>query len=211
MASRLGLRSTHYTRDILNEWTKRLSSEDLDMLCDYHTGTETPDEGDPFPELGLEMDQTGLANPLLVCVSTAAVGLHMAKGKTLYRCCVEALNRKKLNRRKDTVWRQRLKVQGDCKPVWRLFYKPPLNKKTGDLQWRILHRALAVNYFVSKINPIVSPNCPFCPDPETVFHCFLDCKRLSPLFKILKAVSSNCGVVWSEKAFIFGAGYSKEK
>ena len=57
------------------------------------------------------------------------------------------------------MWRETLKVQENSKPVWRLLYKPPLNKRLGDLQWRILKRSLAVNSFVSKINPAVSKKC----------------------------------------------------
>ena len=102
----------------------------------------------------------------------------MLNGKVLYKYCVRVLDKKKLSGRKDTVWRKRLKEQDDWKPVWRVFYKPPLNKRSGDLQWRILQGALAVNSFVSKINPNISINCPFCNEPETIFHCFLDCRRL---------------------------------
>lgn len=121
---------------------------------------------------------------------------------TLYKSCVRALNKKKLSWRKDTVWRERLKVQDDWKPLWRLFYKPPLNKRSGDLQWRILQGALAVNNFVSKINPTVSINCSFYKEPETIFDCFLDCRRLEALFETLKDVFLNCSESWSETATI---------
>lgn len=101
-------------------------------------------------------------------------------------------------------------MQDDWKPVWRLFYKPLLTKRSGDLQWRIPQGVLAVNSFVSKINPTVSTKCPVCQEPETIFHCFLDCKILEVLFETLKTVFVNCGESWSETAFIFGAGYRKE-
>ncbi|KAJ4920723.1 hypothetical protein JOQ06_022553, partial [Pogonophryne albipinna] len=105
VASLLGLKSARHTRTILNEWIKRLSDDEMEMLREYSNRKETPDEGDP---------------------------------------------------------------------VWRLFYKPPLNKRSGDLQWRILHGALGVNAFVSKINPTVSSECPFCTQRETITHCYLD-------------------------------------
>ncbi|KAI3366575.1 hypothetical protein L3Q82_009186 [Scortum barcoo] len=117
---------------------------------DYASGAETPDEGDPFPELGLEVDQSELTGPLLV---SQRVNMHMVNGKALYKLCVQALNKRQLSGRRDTVWRERLAVQEDCKPVWRVLYKAPLNKRSGDLQWRILQGALAVNCFISKINP----------------------------------------------------------
>lgn len=138
---------------------------------------------------------------MVVSKPVTSTDLYMLNGKALYKYCVQALSKRKLSGRKDTVWRERLKVQDDWKPVWRLFYKPPLNKRSGDLQWRILQGALAVNSFVSKINPTISTKCPFCQEPETVFHCFLD-------YKILVFV--NCGESWSETAFIFGTGHRKE-
>ncbi len=48
------------------------------------------------------------------------------------------------------------------KPVWRVLYKQPLIKRSGDIQWRILHGALAVNAFVSVINPNADDKCVFC-------------------------------------------------
>ena len=74
------------------------------------------------------------------------------------------------------MWRERLKVKHDCKPVWRVFYKPPLNKRSGYLQWRIMQGVLAVNSFVSKISLTVSIKCPFCQESKTIFHSFLECE-----------------------------------
>lgn len=36
-------------------------------------------------------------------------------------------------------------------------YKPPLKKRIAELQWRILHRAIASNAFINTINPAVKP------------------------------------------------------
>ena len=104
-----------------------------DMLQDYFIGTETPDGGDLFPELGLQIEETGLTESSLVRTTAASVNLSMLSGKVLYKYCVRALNEEKLSGRKDTVWRERLKVQDDWKPVWRVFYKLLLNKRSGDL------------------------------------------------------------------------------
>lgn len=99
------------------------------------------------------------------------------KGKALYRSIVKVMNIKWLNRN-DTVWRETLEMTETTKPVWRILYKPPLPKRVGDLQWRILHGAIAVNSFVAMLNPNVNENCPFCNEMETVFHCFMFCNRL---------------------------------
>jgi len=39
----------------------------------------------------------------------------------------------------------------------------------------ILYGAVAVNSFVSVINPNVCNACPFCEKRETIFHCFMEC------------------------------------
>lgn len=80
----------------------------------------------------------------------------------VYQCCVKVLNKCKLDWRVDTVWRKELDVGSGVKPVWSVLYKPPLKKRTGDLQWRILHSAFTVNAFISVINPEISRDCPFC-------------------------------------------------
>jgi len=88
------------------------------------------------------------------------------------------LNKTSLKERTDTVWREKLRLEDDVKPVWRILYKSPLEKSTGDLQWKILHGTVAVNAFVNTINSNVSDECPFCKIRETIFHCFLECSRL---------------------------------
>ena len=67
------------------------------------------------------------------------------------------------------------RLQG-CVPVWRLLYKPPLNKITGDLQWRILQGALALNGFIAKINPTVSKRTVHSVTKLglKLVHCYLD-------------------------------------
>ena len=70
--------------------------------------------------------------------------------------------------------------------------------------------ALAMNSFIAKINPTVSENCPFCDKTETLVHCHLSIAIARVLSHILKTVFLKGGEVWSEAAFIFGAGYDKE-
>ena len=203
VASLLGLTSSRHTRHIVAQWNNRLSREEKEMLRDYFSGAELPDEG-AFPELRLSVDQTGLTKPM--GISKSMLDVQLLSGKTFYKYCVVAIHKVKLSTRRDTVWKERL--QGRA-PVWRLLYKPPLNKRTGDLQWRILQGVLAVNDFISKINPTVSETCPFCDDPETLVHCYLDCNRLRGLFHVLKTVFLMSGEVWTEAGFIGGAGYNK--
>ena len=94
-------------------------------------------------------------------------------------------------------------------PQWRVLYKQPLNKRTADLQWRILHGAIATNAFISVLNPDVSVQCPFCCLRETVFHVFTECKRLTVFFTLLTCVFSPFNVAFCINSFIYGAGYRR--
>lgn len=73
--------------------------------------------------------------------------------KTLYQLCVKCFNKKALNGKTDTPWRTILELDEVFKPNWKMFYKPPLNKTIGDLQWRILHCIIALNAFIFVLNP----------------------------------------------------------
>jgi len=106
------------------------------------------------------------------------------------------------------MWREKLGIDDDDKPVWRVLYKPPIEKRTGDIQWRVLHGAVAVNAFVSLINPNVSSDCPFCKRRETIFHCFLECSRLYEMFCLLDVLFMSFGEIFSSKIWILGPKYS---
>lgn len=129
----------------------------------------------------------------------------------MYRCFVKILNKVALNEKKDTVWREKFGLQEEDKPVWRVIYKPPLNKQTGDLQWRILHGAIAINAFVSVINSDVVDKCAFCGIRETVFHCFTECNRLGLLFVLLKDLFLRFQENFTCNVFILGLRYGQKQ
>lgn len=56
----------------------------------------------------------------------------------------------------------------------------------GDLQWTIVHGAIAISAFASILNLEVSQKCPFCSEKETMFHAFLHCVRLRPIIFTLQ-------------------------
>ncbi len=102
-------------------------------------------------------------------------------------------------------------MNSDVKPEWRSLYKPPLSKRVGDIQWRVLHGAIAVNSFISVMNPEVSPECPFCLQKETIFHAFMYCFRLEPLFVKLKELFCRLNENFSIETFILGFKYLQKK
>lgn len=129
-------------------------------------------------------------------------------GKSCTR--VVALNKITLNERKDTIWRTKLKVADDCRPVWRVLYKSPTEQK---VRWPAVQDPAGSSgsqEFHLKINPTVSVKCPFCQSLETIFHCYIECETLQVLFEALWAVFSHCNERWSETVFIFGVGYKRK-
>lgn len=100
--------------------------------------------------------------------------------------CVKIFHQKGLKQEVDTPWCTVLGLGNEVKPEWRALYKPPLAKRIGDLQWRIIHGIIAVNAFIFVLNRETSQNCPFCFERETVFHAFMYCSRLVELFNALE-------------------------
>ena len=198
----LGLRSGRVVQRVLQLWRERLTARERRMLLDFSEGAE-PEPTDPFPEIQLR-PQFVREGPLL---RESAFSLHTVHRKSLYRTCVQVLNEKTLGGRALCAWTEKL---GEVAPHWRVLYKPPLRKRTGDLQWRVLHGAIASNAFTSIINPAVSNQCPFCNTRETTFHIFSDCERLTTLFSLLTRVFRGFNQTFSATSFIGGVGYNKQ-
>uniref|UniRef100_A0AAV2KAS0 Reverse transcriptase domain-containing protein n=1 Tax=Knipowitschia caucasica TaxID=637954 RepID=A0AAV2KAS0_KNICA len=101
-----------------------------------------------------------------------------------------------------------LSLPGGLVPAWGALYKPPLTKRQGDLQWRLLHGAIAVNAFVCRVNRAVGEGCPFCGERETVFHCFWECGRLRHMLELLRGLFTSLGAEFSAQVFVGGVRYS---
>ncbi|KAK0138223.1 Transposon TX1 uncharacterized protein [Merluccius polli] len=65
LAARIGLRSVRYAQAMLNGWTERLTDADNELLRLYWEEEETPDEEDPFQDLGLLMNLEDCSGVLL--------------------------------------------------------------------------------------------------------------------------------------------------
>ena len=91
---------------------------------------------------------------------------------------------------------------------WRCYYKGPLQKRSGDLQWRIVHGAIASNVHLAHFDSGRNTECPFCGGMETVAHIFTECQRLQDLFGFLRELYGRLGLVFSLSFFVFGPGYS---
>ncbi len=106
---------------------------------------------------------------------------------------------------------QFFKLSDDVKPEWRVLYKPPLSKRTGDLQWRILHGAIAVNSFISVLDSKNDPGCSFCFKKENVVHAFMYCFRLKLLFLLVQEMCDKFNESFYPETFIFDFKYAQKK
>lgn len=166
VASVLNMRSTRIVAQLLNKWKKIFSKKECDMLGSLSDGSFDVRGGSLFPKFNLIPLFDECVGPLLNVPFFEKMYLDETDGKGFYKVCVKVLNKPKLNARVDTPWRVKLGLDENVKPNWRVLYKPPLSKKYGDLQWRILHGVIPVNSFVSVLNPEVDDDCPSCAERE---------------------------------------------
>ncbi|MCJ8750197.1 hypothetical protein PDJAM_G00259840 [Pangasius djambal] len=155
LAAHLGLRSLRVADQILHRWRSTLTAEERVRLKDYRITETSSAAEEPFPQLNITPDLAGCGGPLLECRGEGEMDFGTVSGKLLYRACVKVLNKKRLNGRVDTQWRNEFGFNDDVKPEWRALYKPPLTKKAADLQWRILHCIISVNAFIYEVGALV--------------------------------------------------------
>uniref|UniRef100_A0A671WHQ0 Reverse transcriptase domain-containing protein n=1 Tax=Sparus aurata TaxID=8175 RepID=A0A671WHQ0_SPAAU len=87
--------------------------------------------------------------------------------KDLYQACVKVLNLSTLAGVRESRWAEFLGPDVSPKGSWRSLYKMPVEKRTADLQWRIVHGAIATNRY-------------------RLEHLFVECPRLAEMFLLIK-------------------------
>ena len=209
LAEKLRIKSKRTMERVLDHWRGRIREQDIFLLNQFKDGSISPNVEDPFPAIFLALEDRGVSGPLVQ--PARPVSLVGASGKILYGTMVKTLNVKKLEGRTDTPWRSFFGGGQKTGPQWRSLYKPPLSKRHGDLQWRVLHGIMAVNAFVSILRTTVEDKCPFCNIKETIFHCFYECHRLSDLFLFLQVVFTSFKEVFNKQVFIYGFKYTRQK
>ena len=63
----------------------------------------------------------------------------------------------------------------------------PVNKRDGDIQWRILHGAIASSRRLVKMSFHNTKACLFCNELEDLKHIFIDCPRILDLTRHLSS------------------------
>lgn len=102
----------------------------------------TLDTRDPFPKPGITPDLKEMVGPLLARDRLQNLKLNEVEGKVRYKRFVKVFNNGTLNGRVDTVWRDKLRLKEEMKPVCRVLYKPPLTKRSGEYYmglWLLTH------------------------------------------------------------------------
>ena len=94
-------------------------------------------------------------------------------------------------------------------PSWRSLYKLPVEKRTADLQYRVVRGVKATNRYRAPGSR--GEECLFCSQNETLAHLSVQCPRLSALFQWLKSCFQGFGELFSLGLFIFGPKYSAKK
>ncbi len=89
--------------------------------------------------------------------------------KEAYTLCVKVLHSRSFEGMKRSFFGPAQPVKG----CWRSLYKMPIDKRTGDLQWRIVHGAIATNKHVAHLDSTQGKECPFCIQDETWCICFV--------------------------------------
>ncbi|KAL6465181.1 hypothetical protein MHYP_G00253140 [Metynnis hypsauchen] len=132
-----------------------------------------------------------------------------ADGKALYAVCVKVRNLRTFAEVREHCWHDLLRGQSMAGFRWRVLYKLPVPKRSGDLQWRIIHRATATNQHTAHFVQGVDTNCPSCSEPVTVEHLFAECSRLNILFGALHRLSMNLNMTFTYGLFILGPEYTR--
>ncbi|KAI4877019.1 hypothetical protein NFI96_008693 [Prochilodus magdalenae] len=188
LAEMAGLRSVRMALQVLN-WVRSDLSSSVSGFLETNPVEQCHSEQLVFPELVLDVDLEDWQEDQgkLLTSRTLTLGHFSSLSKrALYQACVKVLNVHSLRDVRETKWTGP-SVRSDSTPKgsWRSLYKRPIEKRVGDLQWRIIQGILATNRHVARIDPLVGEGCPFCGAPETVFHTFLQCARLGPVLALL--------------------------
>ncbi len=209
LALKLGIRSVQVVQRLLTEVQDRLPQN-------YSVSLVEPggEEVLSFPDLEVsaENGEWQEAEGNILSFTSLQSGLFSTVGKKqLYVMCVKALHCHTLESVKESKWLDFFGSGSSPKGSWRTLYKPPIDKRSGDLQWRIVHGIIATNRHRAHIDPQVGEGCPFCGQLETVFHLFSECERLVPLFCFLEECCRKLGEVFTKVSFIYGPKYKLSK
>ena len=182
----------------------QLSGEDDDEVEGAHT-----EESPFFPSVHVRVMVGGWLEEegKLLTFNTPELGVWKTAGKkVLYMVSTMVKHLRALEGLRAGAWQQ----EGftPAKKNWRLLYKSPLPKRSGDRQWRIIHGFIATNRHLAHIDQAQDVGCPFCRVEESVAHLFIKYSHLKGLFLLLKELCERFGVSFDMRVFVLDTGYT---
>lgn len=107
-----------------------------------------------FPAVSREQEEE-LDGSILSFKTLQLEELDIVSKKALYYVTVKVIHMNSLSRHSFTKWTETMEPDFLVRDRWRVLYKPPIEKWTADLHWRLIHRAIATNRHVAYLNPAV--------------------------------------------------------
>ena len=215
LAEVTGIRSTRMLRSLVDEVWQSLP-QPLQTFAQSQSQADqwTKTEEYQFPTLNVSpaVGEWREESGRLLTIRTPALGpFNTSAGKQLYCSCVKVLNCRSLEGVRESRWTEVFGSDYSPSGSWRVLYKPPVEKRMADIQWRIIHGALATNRYRAHLDPSTEGGCPFCSLPETLEHLVVSCPRLADTFKQLQEWVGGLGEAFSLPLFVFGPKYVARK
>jgi hypothetical protein len=73
-------------------------------------------------------------------------------------------------------WEIYFGVELPWEEIWGRHFKNLANRKSKQLQWKVIHRIIYTEERLQKMNKSPNGGCHFCKDPENSMHLFVNCK-----------------------------------
>jgi hypothetical protein len=88
-------------------------------------------------------------------------------------------------------WEIYFGVELPWEEIWGRRFKNLANRKSKQLQWKVIHRIIYTEERLQKMNTSPNGSCHFCKDPENLIHLFVNCKLVDSVWNNFFLVFSN--------------------
>ncbi|CAM4641581.1 unnamed protein product [Leuciscus chuanchicus] len=155
LAQKLDIRSVRVVERMLTQ-IREFLPQDYRLVLESSGGEE---ETSTFPELAFSAE-TGIWQETeggLLSFKTPQLELFSNTGKkAFYVLCVKVSHLHSLESVRESKWQEFFGPGASPKGCWRSLYKTPIEKRSGDLQWRIVHGIIATNRHRAHLDPQVA-------------------------------------------------------
>ena len=79
-------------------------------------------------------------------------------------------------------WEIYFGVELPWEEIWGRRFKNLANRKSKQLQWKVIHRIIYTEERLQKMNKSPNGGCHFCKDPENLMHLFVNCKLVDSVW-----------------------------